>query len=116
MGKDVETNPGRYSNVSTAVNDIQRHAIISVNGTQRLDLELNKRGVEPYFSIEDFFKGERLSEYCGINIDIPYKDILFEIHKECRKKYRLDDKLYPMPGYTGAFPGEEQSPPLVIDY
>jgi hypothetical protein len=63
-------------------------------------LELNKRGVEPYFSIEDFFKGERLCEYCGINIDIPYKDILFEIHKECQKKYRLDDKLYPMPGFT----------------
>jgi hypothetical protein len=101
----------------TAGNDIS--AATSYNfdkSTPPLDLELNKRGADPCFSIEDFFKGERLCQYCGINIDIPYKDILFEIHSQCWKQYRLDNKTYPMPSYAGAFPDEEQSIPFVINY
>ena len=79
-------------------------------------MEPDQRVTEPCFSIEDFFKGERLCQYCGVNIDIPYKDILFEIHGECWKQYRLDNKLYPMPGYAGGFHDEVQNLPFVINY
>jgi hypothetical protein len=66
--------------------------------------------------VKDFFVGERLCQYCGINIDIPYKSILFEIHNECWKQYRLHNKLYPLPGCTGAFLDEEQGIPYVINF
>ncbi|HJU34035.1 MAG TPA: hypothetical protein VJ695_02830 [Nitrososphaera sp.] len=42
----------------------------------------------------------RICDYCGINIDIPWLDILKFFHEECWKKYRKADKLYPMPKYA----------------
>ena len=66
--------------------------------------------------MEDFFRGVRICEYCGINIDIPYKSIIFEIHGECWKQYRLHDKVYPMPGYTGVYFDEEHGDPFEISF
>jgi uncharacterized protein YlaI len=42
----------------------------------------------------------RICDYCGINIDIPWLDILKFFHEDCWKRYRKDDKLYPMPNYA----------------
>jgi hypothetical protein len=42
----------------------------------------------------------RICDYCGINIDIPWLDILMFFHEECWKYYRKDDKLYPLPKYA----------------
>ena len=42
----------------------------------------------------------RICDYCGINIDIPWLDILKFFHEDCWKKYRKDDKIYPMPKYA----------------
>jgi hypothetical protein len=42
----------------------------------------------------------RICDYCGINMDIPWLDILMFFHEDCWKKYRKDDKIYPMPKYA----------------
>jgi hypothetical protein len=42
----------------------------------------------------------RICDYCGINIDIPWLDILMFFHEECWKHYRKDGKLYPLPKYA----------------
>jgi hypothetical protein len=42
----------------------------------------------------------RICDYCGINMDIPWLDILKFFHKDCWKQYREDGKLYPMPKYV----------------
>jgi hypothetical protein len=42
----------------------------------------------------------RICDYCGINIDIPWLDVLKFFHQDCWKRYRKDDKLYPMPKYA----------------
>ena len=42
----------------------------------------------------------RICEYCGINIDIPWIDILKFFHQDCWKQYRRDGRLYPMPKYA----------------
>lgn len=33
-------------------------------------------------------------DYCGINLSIHDMDIAYEIHYECWKSYRMDNKLY----------------------
>jgi hypothetical protein len=47
----------------------------------------------------DAVKG-RICDYCGINIDIPWLDILIFFHEDCWKQYRKDGKLYPLPKYA----------------
>jgi hypothetical protein len=42
----------------------------------------------------------RICDYCGINMDIPWLDILMFFHEDCWKKYRKDDNKYPMPKYA----------------
>ena len=42
----------------------------------------------------------RICNYCGINMDIPWLDILEFFHEDCWKQYRKDGKLYPMPKYA----------------
>jgi hypothetical protein len=42
----------------------------------------------------------RICNYCGINIDIPWLDVLKFFHEDCWKQYRKDGKLYPMPKYA----------------
>jgi hypothetical protein len=42
----------------------------------------------------------RICNYCGINMDIPWLDILKFFHEDCWKQYRKDGKLYPMPKYA----------------
>jgi hypothetical protein len=65
----------------------------------------------PTFSInhEQVWKAETLwakdnnsgniCDYCGINIDIPWKDILRFFHEDCWKQYRRDGKIYAMSNY-----------------
>lgn len=40
---------------------------------------------------------ERICDYCGINMDNPWLDILKFFHEDCWKQYRKDGKIYPMP-------------------
>jgi hypothetical protein len=42
----------------------------------------------------------RICDYCGINIDIPWLDILMFFHEDCWKQYRKDGKPYPLPKYA----------------
>jgi hypothetical protein len=42
----------------------------------------------------------RICDYCGINMDIPCLDILKFFHEDCWKRYRKDDKIYPLPKYA----------------
>ena len=42
----------------------------------------------------------RICDYCGINIDIPWLDVLKFFHEDCWKQYRKDGKIYPMPKYA----------------
>ena len=42
-------------------------------------------------------KKGRICDYCGINMDIPWLDILIFFHEDCWKQYRKDGKLYPLP-------------------
>jgi hypothetical protein len=42
----------------------------------------------------------RICDYCGINMDIPWLDILIFFHEDCWKQYRKDGKLYPLPKYA----------------
>jgi hypothetical protein len=51
--------------------------------------------------LDILFDGERLCKFCGINIDIPWLDILEFIHGDCWKEYRRKGLLYPMPKYVG---------------
>ena len=44
----------------------------------------------------------RYCRLCGINIDIPELDVLFEIHGVCQQTYRARGWLYEMPAYVGA--------------
>jgi hypothetical protein len=37
----------------------------------------------------------RICDYCGINMDIPWLDILKFFHEDCWKQYRKDGKLDP---------------------
>jgi len=39
----------------------------------------------------------KFCDYCGINMDIPWLDILIFFHEDCWKQYRKDGKLYPLP-------------------
>lgn len=50
---------------------------------------------------DKIFSGERLCEVCGTNIDIPYYDILFNLHGICWQEFRKKGKKYLMPAYTG---------------
>lgn len=43
----------------------------------------------------------RICKYCGINMDIPYLDILYEIHGVCWQQYRKNGEKYPMPAHVG---------------
>jgi hypothetical protein len=51
------------------------------------------------FLLWDAGKG-RICDYCGINIDIPWLDVLKFFHEDCWKQYRKDRKMYPMPKYA----------------
>ena len=51
------------------------------------------------FLLWDAGKG-RICDYCGINIDIPWLDVLKFFHEDCWKQYRKDGKMYPMPKYA----------------
>jgi hypothetical protein len=42
----------------------------------------------------------RICDYCAINMDIPWLDILMFFHEDCWKQYRKDGKLYPLPKYA----------------
>ena len=42
----------------------------------------------------------RICDYCRINIDIPWHDILIFFHEDCWKQYRKDGKPYPLPKYA----------------
>jgi hypothetical protein len=42
----------------------------------------------------------KFCDYCGINMDIPWLDILIFFHEDCWKQYRKDGKLYPLPKYA----------------
>jgi hypothetical protein len=42
----------------------------------------------------------RICDYCSINIDIPWIDILRFFHEDCWKEYRKAGKIYPMPRYA----------------
>jgi hypothetical protein len=42
----------------------------------------------------------RICDYCGINMDIPWLNVLKFFHGDCWKQYRKDGKIYPMPKYA----------------
>jgi hypothetical protein len=42
----------------------------------------------------------KICDYCGINIDIPWLDILKFFQRICWKQFRKDGKLEPLPKYA----------------
>ena len=59
----------------------------------------NQQGWIDYGLLWDANKG-RICDYCGLNIDIPWLDILMFFHEDCWKDYRKNGKLYPLPKYA----------------
>jgi hypothetical protein len=60
--------------------------------------EQDQRLIDGYFLWDA--AGGRICDYCGINIDIPWLDLLRFFHEDCWKQYRKDGKTYPMPEYA----------------
>ncbi|MFL6383516.1 MAG: hypothetical protein ACJ712_00925 [Nitrososphaeraceae archaeon] len=75
-----------------------RYAIIYVLEKTQNETIYNKQGWTGHL-LWDADKG-RICNYCGINIDIPWLDVLKFFHQDCWKRYRKDHKLYPMPKYA----------------
>ncbi len=59
----------------------------------------NQQGWIDHSLLWDANKG-RICDYCGVNIDIPWLNVLRFFHEDCWKDYRKDGKLYPLPKYA----------------
>jgi hypothetical protein len=67
-------------------------------------LKKAKEGIENQKLIDHYLLWDarrgRICEYCGINIDIPWLDVLKFFHEDCWKQYRKEGESYPMPKYV----------------
>jgi len=99
--------PWEYNNVKNISTTLAQCMTISLTIPSAIPCLLEKRQKKTVYNerewaedlLWDSDKG-RICDYCGINIDIPWSDILMFFHEDCWKQYRKDNKPYPLPRYA----------------